>query len=304
MSKSIKASLLISLSVLFASPLAIAETDDRALFDQGRVGWSGLKMEATMMLVSMTVELGIERFDREIQDPDLRIPLEGRAVPPGERVVGLDFETDGLGRRNNTKLLLDADSGAALQRTSLDSGKKHKQRVYRFTDVGSYRWTRRPRSSEEDRGPDAWSRLDSEMRHYPSGIAGQTMTEAGGLIYLVSASTLEKTGDFFDILAYSSSNDEVQKVRVEVGSPKRTRVSYRRTGESSKQRVSDKIELIRVRIEGSAFDLGKEEEFELLGLRNVEILIDPETRTPIELSGKVPFFGRVTFELKEMTPIG
>ena len=130
------------------------------------------------------------------------------------------------------------------------------------------------------------------------------MTEAGGLIYLVSASTLEKTGDFFDILAYSSSNDEVQRVRVEVGSPKRTRVSYRRTGESSRQRVSDKIELIRVRIKGSAFDPGKEEEFELLGLRNVEILIDPETRTPIELSGKVPFFGRVTFELKEMTPIG
>lgn len=304
MSKSIKASLLISLSVLFASPLAIAETEDRDPFDQGRVGWSGLRMEATMMLVSMTVELGIERYDSEIQGPDLRIPMEGRAVPPGERVVGLNFETDGLGRRNKTKLILDADSGAALQRTSRDSGNKHKQRVYRFTDLGAYRWTRRPRPSEEDRGPDAWSRLDSEMRHYPSGIADQTVTEAGGLIYLVSASTLEKTGDFFDILAYSSSNDVVQKVRVEVESPKRTRVSYRRIGKSTNQRVSDKIDLIRVRIKGSPFDPDNDDEFELLGLRDVEILIDPGTRMPVELSGKVPYFGRITFELKEMAPIG
>lgn len=299
MSKSIRAKLLIPMSLLFALPLALAETDDQALFDQGRVGWSGLKMEATMMLVSMTVELGIERYDSDIEGPALRMPLEGRAVPPGERVIGMFFKTDGLGRRNSTKLLLDADSGAALQRISRDSGNKHKQREYRFTDLGAYRWTRRPRPSEEGREPDAWSRLDSEMRHYPSGVAGQTMTEAGGLIYLVSASTLEKTGDFFDILAYSSSNDEVQKVRVEVESPKRTRVSYRRIGESANQRVSDKIELIRVRIKGSPFDPGNDDEFELLGLRNVEILIDPETRMPVELSGKVPYFGRVTFEIQE-----
>ena len=81
-----------------------------------------------------------------------------------------------------------------------------------------------------------------------------------------------------------------------------TRVNYKEVTATGNVRQKNRIDLIRIRILGVAADPLDEENFELLGMHQVELLIDPGTRAPVELSGKVPFFGRVTFKLDELTP--
>jgi hypothetical protein len=271
-------------------------------FDPDRVGWSRIDMSASKMLLSMRVTVELSRTADDLSDGRLRTPLKGLPVPSGDYVIAMRFDSEGLGRRSDVELLLNADNGAALQRVSDDSGSKLRRRIYRFTDIGAYRWTWKPLSGEDALGPDAWSGQESKFRPFPVLRPHQPVTEAGGLIYLVAASRLENPGDHFEIFAFSSSSDEVQHVRVEVMSSKRTRVNYKEVTATGKIRQKKRMDLIRVRILGVPANSNDDEEFELLGLRQVELLIDPLTRAPLELSGKVPFFGRVTFHLDELTP--
>ena len=271
-------------------------------FDPNRIGWSRIDMSASKMLLSMRVRVQLSRNVDDLSDGRLRRPLKGLPIPSGKHVIAMEFDSEGLGRRSDVELLLNSDDGAALQRTSDDSGNKLRRRIYRFTDIGAYRWTWKPLSGEEDSAPDAWSDQDSEMRPFSIPSSQQSITEAGGLIYLIAASQLERPGDHFEAMAFSSSSDEVQKVRVEAMSSERTKVNYKEVTGNGTLRQKKRMDLLRIRIQGMLADPGDAENFELLGMRQVEILIDPGTRTPLELSGTVPFFGRVRFSLDELTP--
>ena len=297
----------------FASPIlalvclffghAHAQSDSlSADLDPARIGWSRVDMSASKMLLSMRVTVDMNHSADPLPKGSLRNPLKGQPVPTSGMVTTMNFDSEGLGRRSVVELLLNSANGAALQRSSDDSGSKQRRRIYRFTDSGAYRWTWKPMSGEEDHPADSWSDQESEMRVYSAHASHGPVTDAGALIYLVAASGVEKPGDYFEVLAFSSSSDEVQRVRVELVAVERGKVNYKEVTTSGKIRHKKRLELLRIRIAGVPGDSSKGEEFELLGLQQVELLIDPVSRAPLELSGKVPFFGRVTFSLDELTP--
>ena len=259
-------------------------------------------MSASRMFLSMRVTVELSRNSDDLSTGKLRTPIKGLPVPGSDYVIAMRFSSEGLGRRSDVELLLNSDNGAALQRVSDDSGSKQRRRIYRFTDIGAYRWTWKPVSGEEDLDPEAWSGQEAKLRPFSTSAPHRPVTEAGGLIYLVAASQLENPGDHFETTAFSSSSDEIQRVRVEVISMENSRVNYKEVTAAGKVRQKNRIDLIRIRILGVAADPLDEENFELLGMHQVELLIDPGTRAPVELSGKVPFFGRVTFKLDELTP--
>ena len=296
------ASVSVSLFVLGLGIGSVHAKDSLDNFDPHRVGWSRMDMSASKMFLSMRVTVELGRNSDDLSKGRLRTPLKGQPIPDEDYVIAMRFDSEGLGRRSDVELLLNANSGAALQRVSIDSGSKQRRRIYRFTDIGAYRWTWKPQSGEEDLGPDAWSDQQSKMRPFSTSIPHRPVTEAGGLIYLVAASRLESPGDHFETAAFSSTSDEVQLVRAEVMSSEPVRVNYKEVTSSGKTRIKKRIAPIRVRIAGVQTDSDDGEKFELLGLQQVELLLDPATRAPLELSGKVPFFGRVTFSLDELTP--
>lgn len=269
------------------------------VFDSDRIGWAAVEMSASKLLVSMDVSMSLEDLTVASAAARLVTPMSAGEKTGLERVVALRFVTEGLGRRNEVELLMNPDNGAALQRTTFRTGHRPKYRIYRFEDDRILRLTRRPASGEDDLPPDRWSDLSEEVYSYPSDSSNTTVVEATSLIYLAATSDIAGSGDRVEILALAS--DEFHRVDLVGEQPGNIGVDYFSIGGERIERKTGKTSAVRVAIKARALDPSQGEEFELLGLKNLEVFLDPTTRIPLKLRGKVDFFGRVEFELNHVT---
>lgn len=294
-----KKSLISLLVVLWVSVAATAPAAADPTFSPGLVRWQRVDMTASKLLVSM--EAVIEQAALDL--PSVQARLVTPMSPPESREVGyplaLAFVTDGLGRRNEVELLIDGSDGGAIQRTALRRGGSPKYRIYRFEDERILRLTRRPDAGEEDSPPASWTRLSEESHAYPSPGSRPLVTEASALIYLAAASDLSHPGDRVDILALASG--EFHRVSLVAREPVETRVDYRIIRGEGSSREKGRTRATRIAILARPLHGDNGDEFELLGLRDLELLVDPVSRVPLELKGKVDFFGRVRFRLDRVT---
>ena len=275
---------------------APADTDS---LDPDRIGWSRVNLKATRLFMSMHAEIRIEQSPADAVTPSLREPGRGNAVMPAAAVVDMNYVTEGLGRQTDVTLLMDPHEGYALQRVSLDSGNKQRFRVYRFTDIGAWHDTRWPVDGEESLQPESWTEHSEGLRPYPDSVAGNPITEPTGLIYIAAASPLAKPGDRMEILTFARRH--VHRVTLEVAEPETLPVEYREITAAGARTRKEKIQPVRILIRGQAVeDEDEEDEFDLLGLRgDIELLLDPETRLPLRLSGNVRIVGRVKFAIEQ-----
>jgi hypothetical protein len=247
----------------------------------------------------MSVSLGIERLDRDRAASLLTAPPRSIPVGTGSEFAVLRYLTDGLGRRNDVELLIDARSGEALQRTSLETGSRHKHRVYRLRDADVLRITNRPLEGEESLDSADWSRRSEEIYAYPDMTPGEPVTEAGALIYLAAAASLSLPGDTFRILALAS--DEFYEVEVVRAGDNPIGVDYVVKSAGGTTRRTEKIPAVRLLIRGRPIGSTDDDEFRLLGLHDIELFVDPRTRAPLQLRGSVEIFGEVKFQLDSLT---
>jgi hypothetical protein len=223
----------------------------------------------------------------------------GTPVPPGPAVLVMKYGASGFGRDSQTTLYADPVSGGTLQRTQLDGGSRQRLRTYRFTDVGAYHFTRWPISEAEASLPPArWTERSEGMRPYPEGAIGDPVTEATVLLWLAAASPLAATGDRMEVLTFSRRN--VNRVIVEVVGSRKVDVDFEEQGPAGKRRRDGRIEALLLHLRGAPLVPGDDDEdFELLGLRgDLELALDPRTRVPLELRGKVKIAGQVTVRLR------
>ena len=281
-----------------------AATATEGHFDPDRIGWSEAQFHAAKLFISVDTHVAL--IDHPAADviDKLMEPGEGVAVAPDDYVQQLVFTTEFFGRHTISDLLINPVTGATLQRTSHDSGNRFRHRIYRFTDTGAYQRTRWPVGKDEEKLPadrwEEWSETGEGFRAYPATAVGRPVTDSGGLLYIVSAAHLIEPGDKIEILAYARSH--VHRVQVEVTTPEAIKVDYlERNGESSVDRKG-KQQVITLLIRGEALDDGDgEDEFELLGLRGDIIMhMDPKTRAPLQLNGKVKIAGQVTLKIKSL----
>ena len=291
------------LTLFVTSTLAPAAAMNSDL-DPSRIGWSELQFRASVLFFSVDANIVLDELAAREISPALMEPGEGIGVTAEDVVQQLRFTTDFVGRHTTTDLWLNASSGAALQRTSHDSGNRFRHRIYRYTDIGAYHKTRWPVGKDEenlpaDRWPE-WSEAGEDLRPYPPQVAGAVITDPGGLLYIVSAAKLEKPGDQAETLAFVRGH--VHRVSVEVLSPEIITVKYReRSGKDLLERKG-KQEVMRLLIRGQSVDDGDaEDEFEMLGLRGDIIMhMDSQTRAPLQLTGRVKIAGRVTMRLTHL----
>ena len=287
--------------LLLLGCVASANADDHAPdLDPARAGWTTAHLEATKLFQSMTVRIGIEQPDDATVAARLMAPGEHELLAPPSPTAGLEFTTEGLGRRNEISLLIDPASGQVLQRSSQETGKRYRHRIYRFGQTGTQRRTWRPAEGEEDAASTDWSDRREQWFPAPAEVVGQTLTEPGTLIYLVSISDLAAPGDRFGLHAFSTSDETVYRIDAEVLSPDRVKFDYRREGGPEAGRAEGKLEAIRVAIRGRPLTGDDDGELTLLGMRDVELLLDPASRAPLELRGRVAVFGGVKFELRRL----
>ena len=283
---------------IFACAGAGAASDPAPAFDRDLPRWTELDFSASKFLMSATATVQMRiRPSREIAS-ELKSTPAGKPVAPGDEVLEMVYAASGFGRASLTTLWADPVSGATLQRTQLDQGER--RRTYRFTDIGAYHYTRWPAATrEESLGPEQWTRRTEGMRPYSDGAAGKPVTEGTVLLWMVGAADLSKKGDRLE--AFTFSRKRVNRVVAEVIGTRTVQVDFIEKSASGEHRRRGDLNALRLRVRGSPLTPVKDEdeEFELLGLRgDLDLMLDPQTRAPVELRGNIKYAGQVTVHLR------
>jgi hypothetical protein len=214
----------------------------------------------------------------------------------GSEVIAIDRD------RNEVELILEGATGRVLQRRSLETGKRLKYRVYRFGDDGALRRTWRPRHGEEDAAPETWSERSEQWFPVPDRLSGEPVSEPGAMVYLMTASDLRSVGDRLLVHAFLSSDETVSRMEAEVLSPNGVEYGYRLVAPTGDAGRSGRTEAIRIAIRGLPATGADADELTLFGMTDVELLLDPPTRAPLELRGRIGLFGTVHFRLERLSP--
>lgn len=272
--------------------------------DPRRVGWSEIQFHASKLFVSLDANVVLrDLLSGDISDRLIE-PGKGVAIAPCNGIRQLVFTTDFVGRHTVSELLMNSLTGAALQRTSHDSGSRLRHRIYRFTDIGAYHKTRWPVGEAEEKLPaerwPEWSKAGEDLRPYPDEASDQIVTDPGGLLYIAGAAALEEPGDTTEILAFVRG--QVYRVRIEVTQPESINVRFTKYDGNTVVEQKGKYQAMKLLIRGQGLDEGDgEDQFELLGLRGDIIMhMDPETRAPLQLNGRVKIAGNVTLRIKSL----
>jgi len=292
------------LTALAATLILLPTISVSAQLDPGRVNWSALQFHASKFLVSIDANVGVSDVPADETDALLMDAGEGTAVAAADSTKALTFTTEFFGRKSRADVLLNAADGATLQRTSHDSGKRNRHRIYRYTDIGAYQRTWWPvNDAEEDLPTDQWeqwSKFEEGMRPFPEAIHGEPVADPGSLLYIVGTAPLNEAGDKIEILAYARSN--VHRVQVEVAGMETIKVNYEQTGGAAPGKKKGKVQALKLMLRGEMIDDGDDDDqFELLGLRgDIDIHIDPVTRAPMQLEGNVKIAGHAVMRLTHL----
>jgi hypothetical protein len=121
------------------------------------------------------------------------------------------------------------------------------------------------------------------------------------LIYLVSAAPINKDSDVLSLCVFGKQ--ELHQVRLRVQGLETLEVDYSEKAGEGEVRKKGKVDGLRVTLESEPMvrDKKNAESFSFLGMHeDIAILIDPELRIPLQVSGKIPTVGAVTLKLGEV----
>lgn len=273
-----------------------------ASLDPALPGWSDLEFSASRLLLSASARVSIA--GPKTPGEELLVPPEGRPVAAGPVVMDIHYVTRLAGQHTDMTLVVDPSSAAALQMVLLDSGRRQRERTWRFTDSGAYHWTRRPAgSAQAKRPPPQWSDRTEGFRRYPADPGGRSVTDATALLYILSAAPLRAPGDRYDILEFSRR--ELHLVTAEARDNITLKVDFTQRQDGRVIRRKQSLPALRISLRGSLFrdaDGSDDDPFRLMGLTDgIEVALDPATRMPLQVSGSMPYLGKVTFRLTSAT---
>lgn len=284
-----------------AQPVVAGTPASIGRFDAQRVGWKQLEFTAQKLFLSAIATLSADRRERDSIAAQIIPPGAGKPVAVPAMLTEIRYGASGMGRSAETTLWFDMANGAAVQRMQLDAGERRRHRIYRYTDIGAWHQTRWPANNRERAlPPEQWTDRSEGLRGYPPTAAGLAITDPAALLWLIAASDLEKAGQAMEL--YTFSRRRVHRVSVEALGVTQAAVEFEmQDGRGAWQRRG-KTPALRLRVRGEPLQPGEDsdDEFELLGLQgDIELLLDPASRSPLALSGKAKIIGQVTFQLRK-----
>lgn len=265
--------------------------------------WTALEFSASKFF--MTAHFGVDArmlpttglSSKFLDTPD------GQPIAAGDEIIELNYHMSGFGRQSAATLWIDPDTAASLQQSELDSGRRQRLREYRFTDIGAWHFSRWPASSSEQAlDPAQWTDRSEGLRSYPAAARGKPVSSATTLLWLAAAGDYHEPGDRGEVLIFSRR--QVHRIVMEVVGQRQLRVDYREQQAGSNRQRRDRVDALVMEIRSEPFDPsdGDSEDFDLFGLQgDLELLLDPVTRIPLQLSGAVKIAGQVTVRLRNAT---
>lgn len=266
-----------------------------------RIPWRELAFEGSKFGIALAAKLSLESVPANLvvgrMASSERTP---GVVPAGARVVSIRLDSSVLGRRSGIELWVEPGTAAALQRVQTESGRRQRVKTERYGERGITGVRLRPAKGEEELPPAGWSDLRRGFSEYPAWAGPDLrISDPAALFYVVSAARLERPGDRVQIPLFSDG--ELLVLEARVVERLRVEVDYELVQGASRRRQGP-VDALRLAL--TAWSVGpttQKHDFELAGLGgDVELLFDPGNRLPLELSGKVPWAGRVTIGLRRV----
>lgn len=303
--------------------LLAASAVTSAAYQPENVPWSRLEFQTKKFLLTASSEVELSgrpslEAITELLDPVSLTAGQGRRgdevlglEPRGDESYRIDIRTRILSRKSRIRFWFDPGDARALQRSSHDVSKKRlRHRTYRYTRGGVFSHTRTPLAGEADRPYTDWNRVDDLYVAFPSGMIepvaatnhGYTrrvgaVTEPAGLLYLVPAGNFHAVGDKDQIHVFSRG--KVREVDVVVIGKERLDVDYLERSESGERQIRGRVETLRIGVRPRVGAGQERSDFKLLGLEgDIDIFIDPKTRVPLLVTGKIPVVGGVRLRLR------
>ena len=295
--------LIVVISLVIPQTWAMAENTE---FDSARIQWSRLEFRASKLLITASSEVEISREPSAPAIDQWLSPSGAKPLmPTGQEVIRVVLGSELLGKTSDLSLWLDPATGAAFQRTQLETGKKvryNRHRSLRFADGGVLSSTYRATEETVDKPHHDWT-LTENFDTFPLSLPRDAVVgEPSGLFYLLAVADLSQPGD--QTLTHVFSKGQVMRVTLAVEEWTEIGVDYRVSGSSmpDDQRVKGRRKLMRIRLDGQPLvDDDSGVDFEFLGLKgDVEVFLDPERRFPVQISGDIKRAGRGHVRLQQV----
>lgn len=200
-------------------------------------------------------------------------------------------------RAMETQLMIPG-SGHLLQRSRLTSGKNTRLKEYDYAADMLVRIRREPDSSQ-DSPPARWPVSSRRDIPYPAFEAGLVLTSMPALL-LVAGTAVEKPGHAATVYVHGDLN--FYRVRLGVVGEEQVEVDYVLAG--GQQRIQGERTAIVVNLQVDPVGTRQDDpEFNLLGLGGqVSILLDKQSRLPLQVRGRAPRIGETSISLVAADP--
>ena len=284
------------LLLLTTWPASDVWANDSGSWDPDAVRWSTAQFKGSKLMITLNSEVTWRRLPAaEARAQLVDVPKGEPIEPKGDELLYMEFTSRYLGREIVSRLWFESGNGAVLQYDweELTEGRE-RVKMHRFTDSGVHWERREPRDKERKLPREQWTDTRAKFVSYGSDAAAAgKISEASVLFYAVSAAPLKAVGDTVEVPLFN--RDVVRHAIVTLEGTEKISVDYQLTSGGNKQQVKKKVEALRLAV---TLAEGDEDGLDLGGLkRDVKILIDPETRIPLEARGEVDYAGLVRLPL-------
>lgn len=293
-----------SLPPLLLAALALLPSHAAGGYDARRIGWSELDFRVSKFGLALESRVRLREMSQAELSRALVDPGPGAWLPAPERGGWMiRLETTGLGRRSDLDLLLDSEGGS-LQRTQVETGRRHKDhhdRTQRFSRTAVHIDTRKPALDELEKAPAQWSERSQSVFEIPAGLPqGAVLGQSSGLFYTLAAAELVKPGD--RTVAYVLGKGRVTEVELAVEALELLPVDFVEVDAAGPRRRKDKVVTLRVRLNGRGVGSGADHgDFRFLGLRgDIHVYLDIESRAPVLITGDFGWLGPVQIKLQRL----
>lgn len=276
----------LALALIF-SPATKAETE---------IGWQRLQFEGKQFIGKITLAVEVVYQPRQTAVSRMAA-LSEQALLPKNTVAVVSRETVYGNRKQVQHNWLDIDQGyRLLQKTRIELGGKSSHRIDRYQVGGFTRLRREPARGERSLPPEQWRVSSWSERALPASLRQYPVTSLDALFYLIAVSNIQRTGE--ETTFYISQDERGFRVRLTAKAFTQAALNFQQIGDDTGQiKTTKKVLMVGLAIQ--ALDAKNTDTPSLLGLRKVEILFDPETRTVVGLSGQGRF-RRVMLQLKTL----
>ncbi len=287
----------------------VPQADQSSRLIPRSVSWEHLRYEARSWAVELTVDLRLSRWPTVEAEKALMAIAQGEPVKAsGDETaqLALNMTMDpafGARVKIGNTVWFDPGDVAALGRYRLRRGEDEFEKTYRFARQGVFRHNREPQNkTERQLEPDKWSRKVDHFYPFDQEQLGcPVVSDRLLLIYIVSVLDPVEADPPPSVCVFGKR--QLHRVTLHRDGRETIAVDYLANSPASQTPRREKVEALRIRLETRPLvsSLPEPENFSFLGMhRDIVFFVDPHSRLPLQISGRIGNVGAGNLKLLEV----